>query len=184
MVLTYNDIHHLKISPVAGSINVRVAWNECKSCCWNTVAFSRFQYVDNSVIVTSSITSGVRHCDVSLTDSAHYIYIYIYCSDAVSKDAFMITMALLTKTIQHDGSPSLILSKYVASYSLYIHAFSRCIMVNSHINKILWHSREINSIANAQDTIDYIEFKNCILKISVTSPRGQSNNNDIYAWFS
>ena len=50
---------------------------------------------------------GVRYCEVVTTD----------CSRVDSKDAPMITMALLTKNIRHGGLLSLCLSEFIDKYS-------------------------------------------------------------------
>ena len=106
VIVTCDDIHCWKTSLVVGSINVWEALHEWKSCWWNPVVFSRFQNVNSGAIVTSSIMSGISHCDVVLTD----------CSHAVVKHALMIIMALLTRTIQHGSSLLLGLSKSAGLY--------------------------------------------------------------------
>ena len=78
------NIHHWNISLVVGSMNIWVALIKWKAYHWSPVAFSVFENVNSGAIVTSSITSGVRHYD-----------------------AFIVTIALLTRTTQHGGSPSL-----------------------------------------------------------------------------
>ena len=84
IIMAYKDIYHWKIPLLVRRINVQVSFNEWKSYCWYPIALSIFQSVNSGKIVTSSITSGFSHCDVTVTD----------CSEIVSKP-------LLTRTIHH-----------------------------------------------------------------------------------
>ena len=83
--LAYKDIHQREISVVVGIVQVRIVWNELMFCRCNPVAFSGSQNGNNGGIAMSLIMTRANHCDVMLLD----------CSDAVSRDTFIITMALI-----------------------------------------------------------------------------------------
>ena len=89
MILVSND---WKIAQVNGSVNITSNERKCYR-----LDFSRIQRITSYVIVVLYITWYVNYYDVKLKN----------CSGMVSKDTFMVTMALPTVKIRHGGSSSL-----------------------------------------------------------------------------